>query len=159
MADDDFRGLLLWAYRGEIRGEALFHGLAEQFPDAADKLLVLAELERRMAAVLSRPLTDHEIEAGDTSDEVSRGRELAAASATLGWQQFLAQFSPVTERALIRYRALRDLSPSADPAFDLVIDHEVALQDFARAEIAGTDDSLASVRGVIERLGVSSTSR
>src|SRR4029077_12148826 len=48
LPEDEFGHLLVWAYRGEVSGEALFDALADARPEHADGLRVLAELERDM---------------------------------------------------------------------------------------------------------------
>ena len=151
----EFADLLVWAYRGEVSGEAIFDALADAWADHdyAERLRVLAELERRMARRLTPLLTRHELDGGDDERSRTAGRDGAAVLAGDGWHDFLRMFAPVTDDALVRYRRLQSMATQPDPAFDLLIAHEEALQAFSAAELAGdTEHALDPVRDVIARL-------
>jgi hypothetical protein len=134
---ESFTKLLAWAYRGEVSGQELFAGLAATFTDHDHraKLDALAALEREMAQALEPVLERYGVDRGDDDRSRERGRDNAAGVAALGWSRFLEQFGPVTDAALDRYRTLAALAPDDDPVFDLLIAHEVALQEFANAEL------------------------
>jgi len=148
--------LLSWAYRGEVSGETLFERLATHFtPIGRDvQMRRLADLERAMGSALG-PLLD---ERGLTGGDLDRAnREATAAADEIGAQPyatFLASFEPVTTAALDRYRRLAVLSGSRhQPVLELLIDHEEALREFARREVAGDGaDSLEPVDAVLDRL-------
>jgi hypothetical protein len=151
---ESFSTLLAWAYRGEVSGEALFAGLAETVHDERRaKLTALADLERAMAEALVPVLVRLGVERGDDERSRRRGRDNAAAIAPLEWSALMEQFGPVTEAALDRYRTLAAAATDDDPVYELLIAHEVALQEFARAELAdGDGDPLAMVADVRRRL-------
>jgi hypothetical protein len=153
--EDEFARLLVWAYRGEVQGEAMFDALAGAWAveGRGRDLLVLAELERQMALALVPLLRRYALDGGD--DERSRrvGRESAAAIAGAGWDDFLNQFAPATDAALERYHRLRDLAPEPERVIDELIAHEEALQAYAAAATRGDGGrSLEPVQAAIERL-------
>ena len=157
--DEEFARLLVWAYRGELVGEAMFGALADAWAieGRGEQMLVLAELERRMALALVPLLRRYSLDGGDDERSRRTGRESAAAIAGKGWDDFLKQSAPATDAALARYHRLRDLAPDPDRVIDELIAHEEALQAYAVAEMIGdAGRSLEPVRAVIERLSSSS---
>ncbi len=158
-SDEEFARLLVWAYRGELQGEAMFGALAGAWAidGRAEDLLVLAELERRMACALVPLLRRYSLDGGDDERSRRAGRESAAAIAGEGWDDFLDQFAPATDAALARYHRIRDLAPDRDRVIDELIAHEEALQAYAAAVMSGeAGRSLEPVHAVIERLSSSS---
>jgi hypothetical protein len=160
-ADAEFAKLLAWAYRGELSGEAMFSALVDAWENEKhrESLRVLAELEHLMALTLAPLLTRHTLDGGDDERSRRTGRDNAALIAEQGWDDFLAQFVPATDAAIVRYHRLRAIAPDRDPAFDELIAHEEALQAFGVAEMRGdSGNSLDPVRAVIARLSVAGRS-
>src|SRR6187401_3295429 len=97
-----------WAYRGEVRGEALFRALAEvpAFADHRHELETLALLEAQTAASL-RPLVERLSQPVEPQEsDRAIGRKMAAASADFSWRDFLGFFAPTTTNAIEKYRRL-----------------------------------------------------
>ena len=68
-------------------------------------------------------------------------------------------FGPATDAAIARYERLRELAPTPDAVFDVLIDHERALQSYAAAEDPNDSGaSLDAVRAVIAHLAGAATS-
>jgi hypothetical protein len=128
------------AYRGEVRGEALFRALAEvaAFADHRHELETLALLEAQTAASL-RPLVERlSLPAEPQESDRAIGRRMAAAGADYSWRDFLGLFAPTTANAIEQYRRLGELVDESDRAIvDDVVAHEEALQAFADASLRG----------------------
>jgi hypothetical protein len=154
-ADAEFARLLAWAYRGELSGDAMFGALADAWAhqECGPSLRVLADLERVMARTLA-PLLEHRgVSGGDDERSRRAGRDSAALLAEGTWDDFLAQFAPATDAALVRYHRLQAIAADPDPVYDELIAHEEALQAFGAAEMRGDrEHSLDPVREVITRL-------
>ena len=52
-------------------------------------------------------------------------------------REFMAMFEPITSQFIPLYRRIGELDPAERETSDLLVAHELALRDFARAEIAG----------------------
>lgn len=138
------------AFRGEVRGEALFRVMAEALPDHAAELETLRLLEVQTGDAARGLVERLGGDAEPKDDDRDVGRRLAEASIALPWDEFLGMFAPTTEAALARYRRLRELAADEDkPVADELIAHEEALQAFADASRASNAEPLAAV---IERL-------
>jgi hypothetical protein len=146
---------LAWAYRGELKGEAMFSVLADQCEHVgrAASLRTLADLERSMGLAVAPLLRRYGVDGGDDARSRRTGHDNGLAIGELAWEEFLAQFGPVTDAALARYHRLRTIAPDPDPVFDELVAHEEALQAYGAAELRGeSGSSLELVRAVIARL-------
>ena len=143
----------LWvkAYQGEVLGEALFAGMAEQFDDPGHrhKMQVLASLERRTREACIPALQRAGISIDPDPDQVRDGGALAEALASVSWGDFVSSFEPVLSDFLAVYARIGELDPSERATADLLVAHELALGEFARAEVAGTGDSDSSLAPII----------
>jgi hypothetical protein len=156
MAEEIFTKLLARAYRGEISGEALFSDLSERFHDQADKLRLLALLERKMAQALQPLLVRYGVDGGDDEHSRRTGHRSAVAASANDWPGFLRLFDAVTTDALDRYHELNESSSEGSGTLKeiaLLIEHEEALRQFAQAEMEGfADRSLDPIRSVLAKL-------
>jgi hypothetical protein len=131
----------LWVecYQGEVLGEAVFGLLATRETDPARRraLEVLTLLERATKD-LAEPVFDRRaLDRGDTAATVARVAGMADGVATITWEQFLANFEPVTTEFLAKYRQLVDLAED-DTERDIAeayVAHEEALAAFARRSL------------------------
>ena len=152
-AAKEYRDGILSAWQGEQWGREFFELLAAATDDAdrRAKWEVLAELERATGDVLL-PLVD-----GDDADAPAESRpELDTAAAAYGalpHAEALQRMMTLVEPAIERFRGLLDLAPEQHrEAVQILFDHEVAIRDFAKRELAGdTKTSLDPVREVIAR--------
>lgn len=141
-------------YVGEMGGEALFWGLAERAePDQARKWLALAEIEsllaRRLAAILlarDRPIP----ECLDASAKASVRWDAVAGKT---WPEQMRWLREIAAAALSQMQIdAAHLPVSLGATCELVLAHEIALMDFAQAEIDGrAQDSLRPVRELLSR--------
>jgi hypothetical protein len=131
----------LWvkAYQGEVLGEAFFSSVADRLDDAerARKMRVLATLERRTKEEVAPALERAGISTEPDPDMLSVAEALAPDSASSTWEDFMRSVVHVTDQYLPLYRRLGELDPTERETADLLVAHEVALGDFARAELAG----------------------
>jgi hypothetical protein len=135
----------LWvkAYQGEILGEALFARMAEKFDDPGHrhKMQVLATLERRTKEACIPALQRAGISTDPDPNTVRDADALADALDSVSWDEFMVSFEPVLTEFLALYARIGELDPSERETADLLVAHELALGEFARAEVAGADHS------------------
>lgn len=136
--DDSLNELWVKAYQGEVLGEALFGRMADQITDEdhATKMRVLSTLERRTKEAIAPALERAGLSTEPDPDSLSTAEALAGA-ATTPWSDLLATFEPITSQFCAMYRRIGELDPSERDASELLVAHELALRNFARAEIAG----------------------
>ena len=136
--DDPLDVLWVKAYQGEVLGEALFGRMADQLDDEVHrtKMRVLAKLERRTKESIAPALERAGLSTEPDPDSLSTAEALAGAAST-PWTDLLATFEPITSQFCAMYRRIGELDPSEKEASDLLVAHELALRNFARAEIAG----------------------
>ncbi|MYE22572.1 MAG: hypothetical protein F4Y01_01270 [Gammaproteobacteria bacterium] len=152
-ASKGYRDGILSAWQGEQWGREFFELLAAATDDADRRAQweVLAELERATGDVLL-PLVD-----GDDADAPAQKRpELGTAAAAYGalpHNEALQRMMTLVEPAIERFRELLDMAPKEHrEAVQILFDHEVAIRDFAKRELAGdTETSLDPVREVTAR--------
>ncbi len=137
--EDGLEELWAKAYQGEILGELLFGGIADQLedPDQAAAMRTLATLEQRTKEAVAPALE----RAGISTDADPETEALAAAllpgALALSWGELMATVGPITAQYIPLYRRIGELSPAERETAGLLVAHEEALRDFSRAEIAG----------------------
>ena len=151
--NDEYRALLLDAYKGEILGEALFGAFAaRESGDRAVKLRVLERIEGTTASQL-RPLVDAaEIDvADDEATARAQGREIAEGM-DIEWDVFVTGLHDALPSYLANFVRLRTMAVDAnDPALVALVAHEQAINAFAELELAGKADcSLAVLQWHLE---------
>ena len=147
--DDEYRTLLLDAYKGELLGEALFGAFAaRESGDRAAKLRVLERIEGTTATQL-RPLVDAaeiDVPAEDEATIRAQGHEIG--NADIGWDAFVTGLHDALPSFLANFVRLRTMAVDAnDPALVALIAHEQAINAFAELELAGHPDRSGSVLG------------
>lgn len=149
-ASKEYRDGILSAWQGEQWGRQFFELLAAATDDAGrrTKWEVLAELERVTGDTLA-PLVADDASAEKRPDPSAA----AAAYGALPYAEALQQMMTIVEPAIERFRELIDMAPEEDrEAVQVLFDHEVAIERFAKRELAGdTETSLDPVRDVIAR--------
>src|SRR6476659_2015506 len=107
--DDEYRALLLDAYKGELLGEALFGAFAaRESGDRAAKLRVLERIEGTTARQL-RPLVDA---AEDEATIRAQGHEIG--NADIGWDAFVTGLHDALPSFLANFVRLRTMAVDAD---------------------------------------------
>jgi hypothetical protein len=137
--DDGLPELWVKAYQGEVLGEILFGAIAEHLadPDHAAKMRMLATLERRTKEAAAPALERAGIPVEPDPDVQATATALLPGALSLTWTDLMATIGPITAQYIPLYQRIGELSPSERATADLLVDHEAALRDFARAEIAG----------------------
>jgi hypothetical protein len=139
----EYDDLLVFAYRGEVFGDALFGAMAAAQPDAdrREKLETLQTVEARTATTLRRLMSDAGLH---TDDDAAReeGRKLAASIDPESWDGFVKGLKDALPEFLAKFERLRDISSTPkDPALTALVNHERAIEKFAELEIAGEGDA------------------
>ena len=146
----EYRDGILSAWQGEQWGRQFFELLAAATDDAdrRSKWEVLAELERATGDTLA-PLVADDATAAKRTDPGAA----AAAYLALPHAEALQRMMTLVEPAIERFRELLDMAPEQHrEAMQILFDHEVAIRQFAKRELAGdTETSLDPVRDVIAR--------
>jgi hypothetical protein len=109
---------------------------------------VLAELERRTKESIAPALERAGLSTEPDPESLSTAEALSGAAST-PWNDLLATFEPITSQFCAMYRRIGELDPSESETSELLVAHELALRNFARAEIAGdTATSLDQIKAL-----------
>ena len=131
----------LWvkAYQGEVLGELLFGAIADELddPDHAAKMRLLATLERRTKEAAIPALRRAGIPTDPDPGTRATATALLPGALSLTWTDLMATIGPITAQYIPLYQRIGELDPSERPTADLLVAHEAALRDFARAEVDG----------------------
>ena len=151
-ASKEYRDGILSAWQGEQWGREFFELLAAATDDAdrRAKWEVLAELERATGDTLAPLVAD---DADASAEERPNLGAAAAAYGALPYAEALQQMMTLVEPAIERFRGLLGMAPEEHrEAMQILLDHEVAIEQFAKRELAGeTEASLDPAREVIAR--------
>jgi hypothetical protein len=133
--------LRLWqeAYQGEVLGEAYFTRMRDLAveEDQRYKIDHLVGLERSTKEMLRPSLLSRGLPTEPDPDVLATMANLT----DYDWTGMLEGVRPVAAQFLAKYRRLAELVGIEDrPVTDALIDHEVALDDFCRLELAGDRD-------------------
>ncbi len=150
----DANAALLNAYEEEVSGAAYFAGLADQHTGRArDALLLMVEMEEATARVM-RPVVDAAGLCPRHADDLAlEGHAEAEALRGAGWETLLTGMRDDYGAYVAEFEAVRaSVPPHFRTRADLLIAHEVAIIDFARAELAGEADSMSCLRGYLAEI-------
>jgi hypothetical protein len=145
--NDEYRALLVEAYKGELLGDALFGAFAErETGDHAEKLRALQRIEANTAAQL-RPLVDAAGAIVTADDEVTTQAQGAKiGEAGIPWDAFMKGLHDGLPPYLASFVRLRSIAPDpSDPALVALVNHEQAINAFAELELAGNADRSLAV--------------
>ncbi len=152
--EDAIEKLWVQAYQGEVLGELLFERLASLLDDRSEtehagSMRVLATLERRTKEEVAPALTRAGIPTAPDQEQLDLAVALAEGSVEMSWEDLMSATVAITGQFLPLYRRIGELDPSEHDVAELLVAHEEALRDFARAELAGrTSSSLNQVRAL-----------
>jgi hypothetical protein len=111
------------------------------------KLDVLTRLERCTKDVMRPALERRGIDTAPAPTTLDTAATFADAAAAMPWRELLASFEPTTAKYVAVYEALG--AAGEDPALvALLLQHERALAEFARRELAG--ETATSTRPILE---------
>jgi hypothetical protein len=138
-AEEGVGGLWVKAYQGEVLGELLFGGIADQLadPDQAATMRVVATLERRTKEAIAPALERAGVSTDPDPDMEVMATALIPGALAMTWSDLMRTIGPITAQYIPLYQRIGALSPAEREAADLLVAHEEALRDFAAAEIAG----------------------
>jgi hypothetical protein len=151
--DEEYRTLLLDAYKGELLGEALFAAFAaRESGDRAEKLRVLQRIEGITASQLRPLVTAAEIDVTADDEAATRAQGAEIGAAEIEWDAFVKGLHDALPSFLASFVRLRSIAPdSSDPALVALINHEQAINAFAELELSGSADrSLAVLQWHLE---------
>ncbi len=136
---DGIEELWVKAYQGEVLGQALFDGIADQLadPEPARKMRVLATLERRTKEATAPALERAGISTEPDPETLATAAALIPGAAGLAWSELMASIEPITGQYIPLYERIGELNPAEQATAELLVAHEKALRDFGRTELAG----------------------
>jgi hypothetical protein len=146
--NDEYRTLLLDAYKGEVLGEALFAAFAARTTDAGqrEKLRALERIEGTTASQL-RPLViaaGIELGADEEAAVRAQGREMGGSG--IEWAAFVKGLHDALPPYLAGFVRVRQLAADpSDPALVALVAHEQAINAFAELELSGRSDCSLAV--------------
>jgi hypothetical protein len=140
-AEDPLAELWVRAYQGEVLGESLFGGIADQLehddPEHARKMRVLATLERCTKEATAPALERAGLSTEPDPEMLATATALVPAAAAMTWDDLIKTIEPITAQYIPLYQRIGELSPEERETAGLLVAHEEALRDFALAELAG----------------------
>jgi hypothetical protein len=139
-------------YQGEVLGEAVFARFlaCEKDPLRRYQWASLLQLESETKVRLRPFLARLELSIADT-DVKERADGFAANYATTQWNDHMKTLIDVTDYYLGKFREVAAFAPDSDrDVTQSMIVHEQAIQDFARAELAG--NRRTSIDAVVAQL-------
>ena len=141
-ASEEYLDTLLKYFEDEISGEAYFYGLAEHFVEH-EKTILLARVERRAAEAVRPLLHKYGLEPREESVIHDQGKGFVHLHQCYSWREFMTHIIKRYPGYLDDFAGLENLAPAEDlPALNILTEHEVAVIDFAKMELAGNPDSL-----------------
>ncbi|MCB2129647.1 MAG: hypothetical protein KDE03_11350 [Rhodobacteraceae bacterium] len=149
----DFATALKTAYEEEVSGEAFFAALGQHMGGrAAEVLTIFSEIEHVTALAVAPLIRRHDIAHRSRAELVAEGKDEAAGLNSVEWADFLARVVSDYPAYVHEFETLRDSAGSEDrTVLQLLVEHEVAMLDFARLEVAGTPDATAPLRAFLAR--------
>ena len=143
--EDGLAELWVKAYQGEVLGELCSAPSPSNLddPDQAAKMRMLATLERRTKEATAPALERAGLPTEPDPETQATADGAVARRAAMTWSDLMATIGPITAQYIPLYQRIGELSPAERETADLLVAHEAALRDFARAEIAGDRVHLA----------------
>ncbi len=141
----DYAAALLSAYEEEVSGESYFAAIAEARDGRARLAFdLMAEMERVTARAVEPLLAAEGLRPKDRAALLEEGRAAARALDDRSWSDLLIEMRDEYGAYLTEFEVVVAGAPDAlkDRA-KLLLVHEMAIIDHARAELSGDPDSLA----------------
>jgi hypothetical protein len=149
--EDSLDTLWVKAYQGEVLGEVLFGGIADQLndPEQARKMRALATLERKTKEAAAPALARAGLSTEPDPEMVSLATSLVEATAKMPWADIMGSFGPITAQYRAMYARIGVLNPDEIETSDMLVAHEVALASFGSKELAGdVEGSLSEIEAL-----------
>ena len=147
-AFSDYEAALKMAYEEEVSGEAFFEALAGLHEGTLHQALTLmAQMERVTARVLSPLIAKRLSEACDIAALRRAGMQDAEALRATSAQDLLVHMRDDYPAYVTEFEWVVQMAPHEDrPLAQVLVEHEVAIIEFARAELAGDAHSLGFLK-------------
>ena len=133
--EDGLEELWVKAYQGEVLGELLFGGIADELEDP-DQAATSADARHPGAADQgggrAGARAGRHLHRARSRDGGPRRRRCCPARWPCPGSDLMATFGPITAQYIPLYQRIGELSPAERETADLLVAHEVALRDFAR---------------------------
>ncbi|ARR55910.1 hypothetical protein HY78_21875 [Rhizorhabdus wittichii DC-6] len=145
----DYLDGLRRAYLGEIGGAAFARAFAagDRTPVERESCALMERLETMTARIVA-PLVETRPDRDAIDRAERRGEAQAEQLAT--WAAFIDRAAHGLDDHVDAFARLRDAAPATDrPALDLLVGHEIALQRFGEASLAGDHDPNEPLRRAI----------
>ena len=132
-----YQSALTSAYEEEVSGIAYFAALAERYSGNRHAALqLMSKIESAMARDLKALMTRHGFVITTSPELEAQGR--ADATTEPDWPEFMSVMAESYDDFVIEFQATQNLAPPEDhPVLQHLVDHELALIAFAKAERAG----------------------
>ena len=130
---------LLAYYEEEIEGEAWYHALADIVEPGprADKMRMLAEVERHCAAIVQPLIDRYGLTPRPTAELQAAGRAYASEGPQ-DWDGLITYMHDSFPAYMPAFEALEAMAPEADrPLLARMTEHEAVAIAFLKAELAG----------------------
>lgn len=143
-------------YEEEISGEAFFSTLASFHSGEASKALgLMSSIEGAMLQVLAPMAKRLRVDPSRAAAIRAEGQREAETLRGLGWHDLLRRMCEEYPVFVAEFEAVAKAADEAERTdAQLLLDHEVALLDFAAAALAGRKDSLQILEGFLAKLRV-----
>ena len=143
-------------YEEEISGEAFFSTLASfHSGEASEALGLMSLIEGAMLKVLAPMAKRLGVDPARAAAIRAEGQREAEALRSVGWHDLLRRMCEEYPVFVAEFEAVAMAAEEAERAdAQLLLDHEVALLDFAAAALAGRKDSLQILEGFLAKLRV-----
>lgn len=144
----DYAAGLKMAYEEEIGGETFFAAMAEVFDGIpAEALTLMARMEAETVRVLTPAVERAGIAIADRDRLRAEGRAEGIALARRGWPDIARMMAEEYGAYVEEFAWTFQAAPEAErDRLQFLIDHEVAIIDFARAWRRGDADCLRPLR-------------
>jgi len=151
----DFRAGLKAAYEEEFSGEAFFDALGHRLGGrAAEVLALFVEIERATQRAVEPLAQRHGLPDTPREDLFAEGRAEAEALNGVTWDGFLHRVVAEYPVFIEEFESVLEMGDAADaPTLQVLVDHEVAMLEFARRELAGSPDALTPLHAFLDSLG------
>ena len=145
---------LVTALESEVMGEAAFRSACYTClnSDKRAKLRALWDLETQTKHSILAYYAEQGIQLPATGWLAFKSSLLGLLFHLAPWQKLVSTFLDETDKFLVVFRRLEEQASEADkPLFKAVVDHELAIQQFAELEAAGRgDESIAPVLALLQ---------
>ena len=149
----DYAAGLKMAYEEEIGGETFFAAMAEAFDGLpAEALRLMARMEAETVRVLTETVQRTGIAIADRDRLRAEGRAEGLDAARRGWPEIVRMMAEDYGAYVEEFDWTFRAAPAADrPRLQFLIDHEIAIIDFAKAWRRGDADCLRPLTDYLDR--------